>query len=160
MIIKMTVEDMSKTGRIILISICGSLLLVCGLLIGFKVFINDFVFGSYSNDRDNQNPQKQEEMLSITLEWGRLAPLPDSKNQFHIQTEGGAFTRSFRSSFYLSKEDLDGWVQASPGLQDAEIETVNNSTKKYIIKTAGGASYGEAVIDFDKCYVEIYVYWS
>jgi hypothetical protein len=120
-------------------------------------FFSGLIF--VSNATDNQNDQKKEEMLDLTLEWGRLAPLPDSAEQFEISTEGSSFTRSFRSSFYADKNDLDGWVKSSPGLQDAQIETTGN-TKEYIIDPGGGAAYAEATIDFEKCFVEIYVYWS
>lgn len=157
MIVEWAVGDMNKTGKIILIAVSGSVLLACGLYFGSMLFLHNLF---YTNDLDNQNPQKQDEMLSITMEWARLAPLPDSKSQFIIQKEGSAFTRSFRASFYLSKADLDAWVRASPGLQDAEVETISSSTSKYVIQPGGGAMYAEAVIDFGKCYVETYVYWS
>ena len=149
---------MSIAGkRIIIIAVCV-LIILLGILFGILFFLNQF--GLKSNAIDNQNPQKQEEMLNTTLEWGRLAPLPNSKSQLKISTDGVSFTRSFRSSFYIAKADLDSWFKASPGLQDADIETINESTKKFVIKPGGGAGYAEAVIDFDKCLVEIYVYWS
>ncbi|MEL7570473.1 MAG: hypothetical protein AAGU14_07925 [Eubacteriaceae bacterium] len=112
-----------------------------------------------SNARDNYNPTAKEQMTEITSEWARLAPIPDSKTEYNIYTEGNSFTRSFKSSFYLPKADLEKWIKQSPGLCDAEIETIDN-TKKYTIKPGGGAQYAEVVIDFKKCYVEIYVCWS
>lgn len=148
---------MSKGRKIIIIiSVCVFVLLVGIALGGYFLLTHLEVL----NTRDNSNPQKQEEMLSTTLEWGRLAPLPDSNSQFQISTDGSPFTRSFRSSFYVAKADLDNWVSASPGLQDAVIQTVNDTTKKYTIKPGGGAMYAEAIIDFDRCFVETYVYWS
>ena len=113
-----------------------------------------------SNSVDNINPIAKISMLKITLEWGRLAPIPKSKTKFDIHTEGGSFTRSFRSSFYLNKADLEKWIKASPGLLDAEIQDINDSERKYVIKPGGGANYAEAVIDSQKCFVEIYVSWS
>ncbi len=112
-----------------------------------------------SNTRDNNNPIAKEQMTEITSEWARLAQIPDSKTEYNIYTEGNSFTRSFKSSFYLPKADLEKWIKQSPGLCDAEIETTAN-TKKYKIKPGGGAQYAEVVIDFKKCYVEIYVCWS
>lgn len=112
-----------------------------------------------SNTRDNKNLIAKEQMAEITSEWARIAPIPDSKTKYNIYTEGNSFTRSFKSSFYLPKADLEQWIKQSPGLCDAEIETMEN-TKKYTIKPGGGAQYAEVVIDFKKCYVEIYVYWS
>lgn len=112
-----------------------------------------------SNTRDNKNPIAKEQMAEITSEWARIAPIPDSKTQYNIYTEGNSFTRSFKSNFYLPKADLEQWIKHSPGLCDAKIETTGN-TKKYTIKPGGGAQYAEVVINFDKYYVEIYVYWS
>lgn len=99
-------------------------------------------------------------MLKTTLVWGRLAPIPKSRTKFNIYTEGSAFTRSFRSSFYLPKTDLEKWVKASPGLTNAEIQNINDSKQKYIIKPDGGAQYAEVIIDFKKYFIEIYVSWS
>lgn len=113
-----------------------------------------------SNTIDNLNPIAKSSMIKTTLEWGRLAPIPKSKTEFNIYTEGSPFTRSFHSSFYLPKVDLDKWIKASPGLVNAEIQIINDSKRKYIVKPGGGAQYAETVIDFKKCYIEIYVYWS
>lgn len=112
-----------------------------------------------SNTRDNISPIAKEQMTEITSEWARIAPIPDSKTEYNIYTEGSSFTRSFKSNFYLPKADLEKWIKQSTGLCDAEIETMEN-TKKYTIKPGGGAQYAEVVIDFKKCYVEIYVYWG
>lgn len=118
------------------------------------------VFSSSSNSTDNTSPEKKSEMLNLTLEWGRLSPIPYSKSEFNIRTEGGSFTRSFRSSFYLPKDDLEKWVKSSPGLADAEVQNIDSNRKRYIIKPGGSANYAEAVIDMKKCFIEIYVSWS
>jgi hypothetical protein len=146
-----------KNRKIIIIVISCCVLIVCGMIAGLLLFADYFV---YSNDRDNRDPNAQEEMLQCTLEWGRFAPIPDSKTQFQIRTEGSAFTRSFWSSFYLPEEDLEKWMKDCPGFLGAETEEVDNTTTKYVIRPGGGAMYAEAVIDYTKCYVEIYVYWS
>lgn len=81
---------------------------------------------------------------------------------FHItiKTEGNAFSRAFRSSFTLLKEDLKKWIKESPGLQDAEITSVGETKKHYQIKPGGKAQFAEVTIDFNTNYVEIYTYWS
>ena len=112
------------------------------------------------NEADNANSLVKNEMVETTLEWGRLTAIPDSKTNFDIITEGGFFTRAFRSSFNLPKNDLEKWIKSSPGLSDAEIEIISNTKTKYIIEPGGGAQYAEAIIDTEKCFVEIYVYWS
>lgn len=103
---------------------------------------------------------QQDEMLEVALEWGRLAPLPETATGFKISTEGGMFTREYRTIFYLPEDDLAAWIAASPGLQDAQIQTAEDSSQKYTIKPGGGAQYAEAVIDFDFGRVQIYTYWS
>lgn len=120
--------------------------------------ISMFFMGS--SREDNKDPAKKDSMIECTLKWGRLAKFPDSKREFDIYTEGSSFTRSFRCNFYLPKSDLDKWIEESSGLKDAEIQTIAPSKEKYIIKPGEGANYAEAVIDFQKCYVEIYVSWS
>lgn len=151
---------MGNAGRIVLISVGGALLLAVGLYFGFMYFV-DYAFGGDAyNSRANRDPEIQEEMVKGTLEWGRFAPIPESKREFQISTEGSDFTRSFRASFYLPKEDLASWIEASPGLHDADIETLYDSTKKYIVEPGGGAAYAEAIIDFDTGHVETYVCWS
>lgn len=118
------------------------------------------VFSSSTNSTDNPSLQRKSEMLKLTLEWGRLSPIPDSKSEFNITTEGGSSTRSFRSSFHLPKNDLEKWVKSSPGLADAEVQNIDSNKRKYIIKPGGGANYAEAVIDLEKSFIEIYVSWS
>jgi len=119
-----------------------------------------FIYFTHSNEIDNRSPSAQADMLKTTLEWGRLAPIPDSKTEFNIYTDGGSFTRAFHSSFYLPQTDLKKWIADSPGLADAEIQVINDTNKNYIIKAGGGAQHAEAAIDFSSGFVKIYVYWS
>lgn len=131
------------------------------IFISFLVIILSFTaYLVFPNEVDNINPLAKVSMIECTLVWGRLSNFPDSKSEFDIYTEGNSFTRSFRCSFYLPKSDLDEWIKRSPGLQDAEIQTIDSSKGKYIIKPGGGASYAEVVIDSKNCFVEIYVSWS
>ena len=111
-----------------------------------------------SNERANQDPAAQANMLECTLEWARLAPIPDSKKQFIITTEGGPATRAYRASFTLPAADLKGWVAASPGLQDTGLEM--EGVQQYTIEPGGGAMYAEAVIDYSAGSVKVYTYWS
>jgi hypothetical protein len=128
------------------------------------IFISLFglltIYMLHQNAIDNINPIAKNSMLKTTLEWGRLAPIPKSRKEFDIYTEGGSFSRSFHSSFYLPETDLEKWIATSPGLVDAEIQIINDSKRKYLIKPGGGAQYAEAVVDSKKCFVEIYVSWS
>lgn len=98
--------------------------------------------------------------MTTAWEWGRLAPLPESAKEFDISAEGNMFSRAFRASFYLDEDDLTKWLEASPGLRDAEEEQMNNERKEYRIKPGGGANMAQALIDFEAGFVEIYVSWS
>jgi hypothetical protein len=111
-------------------------------------------------ERDNRNTAKQNEMEQITLEWARLAPFPQKAKNFNIYTEGSAFTRTFKGSFNCSEDEMESWVELSPGLQDAEIEDMSDTIKKYIISPGGGANYAEVVIDYAIGSVEFKVSWS
>ncbi len=144
--------------RTLLVVVC-SVGLIVQIALGFLLFVGATIL-YHSNAVSNLNPVAKADMLRVTLEWGRLAPLPESKNHFQIQTEGSAFTREFRSSFTTTREDVDAWIQASPGLQDAQVSTIGTHTKQYEIQPGDGAQFAEAVIDFEQCLVKIYVCWS
>jgi|GEM_PF-1180784 len=149
----------NKSKQILIKIISISALLIFLAFIIYVMFILT-IFSAPSNEKDNNDTAKKISMIKCTEEWGRLAELPDSKTEFNIYTEGNSFTRSFRCSFYLPKSDLDKWIKESSGLQDAEIKTIDSSKKRYIIKPGKGANHAESTIDFQKCYVEIYVSWS
>lgn len=124
------------------------------------LFIMYMLNSNTSNNLDNKNPIAKSSMIKTTLEWGRLAPFPESKTDFNIHTEGNSFTRAFRTSFYLPRTELDKWIKASPGLGDAKIEAISKDKHKYLIKPGGEAQYAEVIIDSRECFVQIYVYWS
>ncbi len=145
-----------RRNTILIIAAC----VIGGLVISFAAYtaFNIIQILAPSNDRNNQDPSAQASMLECTQEWARLAPVPDSKEQFTISTEGGPFTRAFRASFVLPEDDLKDWVEASPGLRDAGVEM--EGIKNFAIEPGGGAMYAEAVIDFDSGLVKVYTYWS
>lgn len=100
------------------------------------------------------------EMTEATLEWGRLAPFPKEARNLDIHSEGNAFARTFRGSFSCPKEPLVRWVSESPGLQDAKIEEISVSKKRYVISPGGNANFAEVVIDYETGKVEFRVSWS
>jgi hypothetical protein len=111
-----------------------------------------------SNRRDEMTAEDRKEAMDTTLEWARLAPFPPSAQEVTIKTEGGWFTRSFRSHFKAPKPDLESWIKASPGLLSAE-STYADGKRKYTIKPGGGANRAEVTIG-DNGSVEIYTSWS
>ena len=142
---------------------------------GWKVWLSCSIMGAIvsgivlliflfpSNSRDNRNPVRQAEMMQLTLEWGRLDPFPANAENVSIWTEGNQFTRSFRAKFKASDEDINNWIKASPGLNEATIEETPEGKKKYVIVPGGSANYAEIIIDFkpDRLNeVEVYVSWN
>ena len=146
----------SRRNRMLLISaiVMGSLAVCLAAYAGLSAILPLFSF----NERAKQDPKAQASMLECTLEWARLATIPEFKEQFAIATEGGPATRAFRASFLLPESDLKGWVEASPGLKDAGLAM--EGVKQYAIEPGSGAMYAEAVIDFDTGLVKVYTYWS
>lgn len=146
----------SRSRRILIIAAC----VIGGLAISVAAYaaFNTIQFLAPSSDRDNQDPSAKASMLECTLEWARLAPIPESKEQFEITMEGGPATRAFRASFILPEAELKDWIEASPGLWDAGLET--EGVQQYAIEPGGGAMYAEAVIDFESGLVKVYTYWS
>lgn len=126
--------------------------------IGLTAFAGLFLVPS--NSRDNQNPAKQEEMMALVLEWGRLAPIPASATHLLIETEGSSFTRSFRVSFTAPKEDIQAWMKDSPGFNEATSEELSDNKVWYDIAPGGGANSAEVTIDYYLNKVEIYVSWG
>jgi len=113
-----------------------------------------------SNEMDNRNPARQEEMMKLVLEWGRLAPFPASATDVSVKTEGSSFTRSFHASFTAPRQDIEAWIKASPGLREAATQELPDNKVKYTITPGGGANKAEVIIDFTLNTVDILVSWS
>ena len=149
---------MKKGSKIFSKFLIGLLGLLC--LIGI-IYASAFVwFLTPSNSRDNQDPAKQKEMMALVLEWGRLSPFPTSATNVSIKTEGNSFTRSFRASFTAPKQDIQKWIQNSPGLKETTSDELSDNKVQYIISPGGGANQAEVTIDYGLSQVEIYVSWS
>jgi hypothetical protein len=99
-------------------------------------------------------------MIEATLEWGRLAPFPEDAEDFIIYTKGNMFTRTFQGNFTAPEVALKKWVEQSPGLQDAKVEVISNTQKKYVISPGGRAAYAEVIIDYKTGKVAFRAYWS
>ena len=99
------------------------------------------------------------EMLRTTLLWARVAPPPAGKHDFIIQKEGGFFSRSFRCSFSAAPEEVERWLQQSPGTWALLPEKPPATTRHYIISPGGGAQRAEVTVDSSGT-VGIYVSWN
>lgn len=73
-----------------------------------------------SNLYDNTilHPLMKDEMLKVTRTWARLAPVPDSAEEFKIITKGSMFTREFNASFRAPLSDIKQWLDDSPGTSE------------------------------------------
>jgi len=99
-------------------------------------------------------------MIACTLEWGRLAPFPESAREFTIRAEGGMFTRAFRASFTADPEAIEKWLRDSPGTRDVSPEKLPPNRRRFKISPGGGAQGARVTVDDDAHAVAIYVYWS
>jgi hypothetical protein len=142
-------KPMSRKSLVLLIA---TALAVVFLLAGRLLFIESGF--DWVKERDTESA------IDCVLEWGRLAPFPESAEHLTVTTEGGMFTRAFRVTFVASQEEIARWLTSSPGTRELTPERVEPSTRKYLIEPGGGAVYAEVVIDDETNWVSIYVCWS
>jgi hypothetical protein len=140
---------MSRKLPLVLIAVAVPLVL---LLVGTLLLIRS---GSSAG-----REREIDDAIGCVLEWGRLAPFPESAEHLSVTTEGGTFTRAFGVTFVASQEEIVRWLARSPGTKELTPERVEPNTRKYVIEPGGGAAYAEVVIDYETNLVRIYVYWS
>lgn len=138
----------------------GTLSAVILVVISIGILAVIFLITFPGNSRDNANPAKQAEMIDLSMKWGQLAAFPASARNFHIQTEGSAFTRTFRGTFDARPEVVLKWLKTSPGIREGTSKVQPDKSIKYILKTADGASYGEVIVSKNKSHVSFYIEWS
>ncbi len=98
--------------------------------------------------------------IDCTLEWGRLASFPSSAHQLTITTHGNMFTREFRTFFVAPPEDIEEWLQNSPGTREAVMTMPSPGFRRFKITPGGGAEFAEVTVDDIQHQVSIKVYWS
>lgn len=127
-------------------------------IVGLIYFSTLHMFSSKA--RDGRSSSNQKEMMTIVLEWGRLAPFPANATSVSIETEGNSFTRSFHASFVAPQQDIQAWIKDSPGINEATPQELSENKVKYIISPTGGANSVEVTIDFALDKIDIYVSWG
>lgn len=100
------------------------------------------------------------QMRRAVLEWGRLAPFPESARDFRIQTEGSMFSRAFRVSFTAPIADIDRWLGESPGTRDVAPERPGANVRRFLISPGKGAQKAEITVEDSTGEVRVYVAWS
>ena len=86
-----------------------------------------------------------------------MSPIPDTASAVSVETRGGPFTREFSIRFYAPLDDIDAWLEHSPGTTALE-PMVNDTKRVYTIEPGGGAMHAEVTIDGEM--VIIHTYWS
>lgn len=139
----------TKTKRFLLVSI---LMLGSALVFGVAWLAYSFLSPDSSRNRAAA--------LEVTRDWGRLDPLPSAAEQLVISTHGSMFTREFRISFVASPEDIEAWLESSPGTREAVVTAPSPGLRHFKIAPGGGAEFAEVVVDDTLRRVSIRVYWS
>lgn len=112
------------------------------------------VFSYPTNARDNADPSARAHMAKLTLEWGRLHSFPETARDFTILTEGGSFSRSFKGSFTDTPENIEKWMQASPGIREGQDKN------GVIILKGHDSCHGTIIVSPDRSKVSFDVQWS
>lgn len=99
------------------------------------------------------------EIISGTQEWANRAPFPEDAKIVSIEKKGSAFTREFVIKFTASEEDIQKWLNDSPGTSSISPEA-NDDIEKYSIEPEGGAQFAEVIYNRTTNEVTIRVYWS
>jgi len=100
------------------------------------------------------------ESVRTALLWGRLAPLPASAHGLYIRKTGSPFTRELRISYRAAPEEIQKWLETSPGTRGLRPERPTANLRKFSISPGGGAQYAEVRVDDSLNEVWIRVYWS
>ncbi len=102
-------------------------------------------FFAPTNDRDNVDPARQAEMLTILIQAGPLAPVPAGATMGRVYTEGNMFARRFHAGFTAPPSVIKRWVAASPGLDVAHVEKDATTTLYTIDHPVNHPTSGERV---------------
>lgn len=97
--------------------------------------------------------------FDATKEWARLNDYPASATDFTVKTRGGPFTREFTVTFVAPLEDIDAWLNQSPGTKDV-TPTTKGFVRRYEIEPGGGAQHAELEVDERTNTVWINAWWS
>ncbi|MCC9603356.1 hypothetical protein LOC67_22635 [Stieleria sp. JC731] len=97
--------------------------------------------------------------LEAAQHWARMSPLPESATGLHVETRGGPFTREFTIRFNAPPDDLNSWLNRSPGTSNLK-PVVNGKSQVYNVEPGNGAMHAEVTVDDDTNSVVIHTYWS
>ncbi len=72
------------------------------------------------------NFSTREDIISTTLQWGHLAPLPAGASEVETDTIGNMFSRTFYLKFKATAPEIEQFVANSPSLQQHKPEYFQN----------------------------------
>ena len=106
------------------------------------------------------SPFHRASALRVTCEWARLDPIPRSATNIRFASKGSMFTREFDVSFSAPPEDIERWIDHSPGTSSSTPTINKNGTAIYAIVPDGGAAFAEVRVSKNGGIVRIHTYWS
>jgi len=116
----------------------------------FLILMSFVLLASCANDKS---------AIQTSLEWSRMAPLPEGAQDIRVSSSGSSFTREFSVSFKATATEIEAWLSKSPGAQDATVVKESNITI-YSINPGGGAQFAEVKVNLSSLIVQIRTYWS
>jgi hypothetical protein len=127
-------------------------LLVGVLLSALAVFVGVTAAGRHFDDPDAG-------AVDTALTWARLDELPASAVDVEIDARGSRFTRQFTITFRADPDEIDQWLQSSPGIDNANREAAGPIVT-YLIEPGDGAQFAQVRYDTTTHVIEILTYWS
>lgn len=125
------------------------------ILTGFATLLVAVAIGGYTMYRFHVRASG----LEAAQQWARMAPLPDSASGLAVDTRGGPFTREFTIRFNAPRNDVNTWLDKSPGTSKLK-PMVDGNIRVYTVEPGGGAMHAEVMVDDDLGSVSIHTFWS
>lgn len=97
--------------------------------------------------------------LEAARQWARMSPLPATANSLYVETRGGPFTREFTVRFHAPLDDVEKWLNDSPGTSSLK-PSVTGKMRVYSVEPGGGAMHAEVTVDDTSGIVMIHTCWS
>lgn len=97
--------------------------------------------------------------LAATKEWARLNEFPANASKISVKTTGNMFSREFIVTFVAPMDEIDNWLNRSPGTKDV-TPIVSGTVREYQIEPGGGARRAELKVDEQTGKVTIKTFWS
>lgn len=97
--------------------------------------------------------------LEAAQKWARMSALPETATCLHVETRGGPFTREFTIQFTAPSDDLNSWLNRSPGTSKLN-PVIKGRFRVYNVEPGNGAMHAEVTVDDGANLVVIHTFWS